>query len=63
MIALALAGLTVAELAALSPLRKHAESHLRIVNDLHPAGEPVAGEALKIVDCPSSTAWLAPSPK
>ena len=44
------AGLTFAELAGLSPLGKHAEGHLRVINGLYPAGEPVAGQALKIVE-------------
>lgn len=44
------AGLTFAELAARSPLGKHAEGYLRVINGLYPAGEPVAGQALKIVE-------------
>ena len=46
----ALAGLTFAELAALSPLGKHAEGRLRVINGLYPAGEPVAGQAHEIVE-------------
>jgi len=44
------AGLTFAELAALSPLGKHAEGRLRVINGLYPAGEPVAGQAHEIVE-------------
>jgi predicted Zn-dependent protease len=43
-------GLTYAELARLSPLGKNAEGHLRVINGMYPKGEPVAGQALKIID-------------
>ena len=43
-------GVTFAELANRSPLGKFAEGHLRVLNGLYPAGEPVAGQALKIVE-------------
>lgn len=43
-------GLTFAELAHLSPLGTNAEGHLRVINGMYPKGEPVAGQALKIVD-------------
>jgi predicted Zn-dependent protease len=43
-------GLTFAELARRSPLGKFAEGHLRVINGLYPAGEPVAGQPLKIVE-------------
>ena len=43
-------GLTFAELAQRSPLGKFAEGHLRVINGLYPAGEPVAGQPLKIVE-------------
>lgn len=44
------AGLTFAELARSSPLGRFAEGHLRVLNGLYPAGEPVPGQALKIVE-------------
>ncbi len=44
------AGLTFAELARNSPLGRFAEGHLRVLNGLYPAGEPVAGQRLKIVE-------------
>ena len=44
------AGLTFAELARRSPLGPFAEGHLRVINGLYPAGEPVAGQPLKIVE-------------
>lgn len=44
------AGLTFAELARRSPLGVFAEGHLRVINGLYPAGEPVAGQPLKIVE-------------
>jgi predicted Zn-dependent protease len=44
------AGLTFAELARRSPLGRFAEGHLRVINGLYPAGEPVAGQPLKIVE-------------
>jgi predicted Zn-dependent protease len=43
-------GLTFAELARRSPLGRFAEGHLRVINGLYPAGEPLAGQALKIVE-------------
>lgn len=43
-------GLTFAELARTSPLGRFAEGHLRVINGLYPTGEPVAGQALKIVE-------------
>jgi predicted Zn-dependent protease len=36
-------------LARRSPIPKHAEAQLRLLNDLYPAGEPTTGQALKIV--------------
>ena len=44
------AGDTFRELARRSPLGQFAEGHLRLLNGRYPAGEPVAGEALKIVE-------------
>ena len=44
------AGITFAELARNSPLGRFAESHLRVINGLYPKGEPVPGQALKIVE-------------
>lgn len=44
------AGQTFAELAKTSPLGRFAEGHLRVLNGLYPAGEPVAGQALKIIE-------------
>lgn len=44
------AGMTFAELARTSPLGRFAEGHLRVINNLYPKGEPVAGQALKIVE-------------
>ena len=41
---------TFAELARRSPLGSFAEGHLRVINGLYPAGEPVAGQPLKIVE-------------
>ncbi len=42
-------GTTMARLAAQSPLAKHAESQLRLMNDLYPQGEPEPGRLLKVV--------------
>jgi len=42
-------GATMASLAATSPLGSDAESQLRLINDLYPAGEPSPGQRLKIV--------------
>jgi predicted Zn-dependent protease len=39
-----------AEIAANSPLGKNAVSHLRLINGLYPNGEPVAGQALKVIE-------------
>lgn len=44
------AGLTFAELARTSPLGQQAEGYLRVINGMYPSGEPVAGQALKIVE-------------
>ena len=44
------AGLTFAELAKTSPLGRFAEGHLRVINSLYPAGEPAAGQTLKIIE-------------
>jgi len=44
------AGLTFAELARRSPLGRHAEGYLRVLNGIYPTGEPAAGQALKIVE-------------
>jgi predicted Zn-dependent protease len=43
-------GMTFAELARTSPIGKHAEGYLRLLNTMYPAGEPVEGQALKIVE-------------
>ncbi|MFN7087652.1 MAG: M48 family metalloprotease, partial [Burkholderiales bacterium] len=43
-------GLTFAELARSSPLGRHAAGYLRVINGMYPSGEPVAGQALKIVE-------------
>lgn len=42
-------GDTFAKLAAKSPISNYAESVLRLINDKFPAGEPAAGEKLKII--------------
>ena len=42
-------GTTMAGLAQTSPLGEAAESQLRLLNDLYPAGEPKPGQHLKIV--------------
>ena len=42
-------GMTIASLAAQSPLGWSAESQLRLMNDLYPAGEPKPGQLIKIV--------------
>ena len=39
----------IEDLAAKSPLPKHAAEQLRILNDLYPDKEPVAGQLLKVV--------------
>lgn len=43
-------GMTFAELARTSPIGRFAEGHLRAINGMYPAGEPVAGQPLKIVE-------------
>lgn len=45
----ATAGTTMASLAKTSPLNPDAETQLRLLNNLYPAGEPVPGQRLKIV--------------
>lgn len=42
-------GMTMASLAAQSPLGWGAESQLRLMNDLYPSGEPQPGQLIKIV--------------
>jgi predicted Zn-dependent protease len=44
------AGLTFAELARRAPLGPFAEGYLRVINGMYPAGEPTAGQPLKIVE-------------
>ena len=41
---------TFADLARNSPLGKNAVSHLRLINGMYPSGEPLAGQALKIIE-------------
>jgi len=41
---------TYSKLAQRSPLGKNAESYLRLINAQYPKGEPVAGQALKIIE-------------
>ena len=43
------AGMTMAGLAKTSPLNPDAESQLRLLNNLYPAGEPTPGQRLNIV--------------
>ena len=43
-------GMTFAELSRTSPLGKHAEGYLRLLNAMYPTGEPIAGQALKVVE-------------
>jgi predicted Zn-dependent protease len=43
-------GTRFAELAAASPLGRRAEGTLRLVNGIYPAGEPRAGQMLKVID-------------
>jgi predicted Zn-dependent protease len=43
-------GVTYAELARTSPLGKNAENYLRLLNAQYPSGEPVRGQALKIIE-------------
>lgn len=42
-------GMTMAQLAAQSPLGASAEAQLRLMNGLYPSGEPKAGQMVKIV--------------
>jgi predicted Zn-dependent protease len=42
-------GMTMASLAAQSPLGSSAEPQLRLMNDLYPTGEPAPGQLIKIV--------------
>ncbi len=44
------AGMTMAGLAARSPLGPHAETYLRLMNNLYPRGEPSPGRLLKVVN-------------
>lgn len=43
-------GQTFASLAKNSPLVNYAETHLRIINNMYPDGEPKAGQKIKIVE-------------
>lgn len=43
-------GMTYARLAQGSPIGKYAEQHLRLINAQYPRGEPVPGQALKVVE-------------
>lgn len=43
-------GMTMAGLAAHSPLGPRAESYLRLMNNLYPGGEPRPGQLLKVVN-------------
>lgn len=43
------AGMSMAQLAAQSPLGKSAEAQLRLMNDLYPAGEPRPGQMIKTI--------------
>jgi predicted Zn-dependent protease len=43
-------GETFAELARRAPLGRYSEGYLRVINGLYPAGEPVAGQAFKVVE-------------
>jgi predicted Zn-dependent protease len=45
----AAAGRTFADLARSSPMTNYAESVLRLLNDKFPAGEPAAGQPIKII--------------
>ncbi len=42
-------GMSMASLAAQSPLGKGAEAQLRLMNDLYPVGEPKPGQLIKII--------------
>jgi len=46
----ATAGMTYAQLAQNSPIGRFAQQYLRLINAQYPSGEPVAGQALKIVE-------------
>jgi predicted Zn-dependent protease len=41
-------GMSFAKLAEASPLKDHAEAHLRLVNGYYPRGEPQPGEWIKV---------------
>ena len=43
-------GDTIASLARRSNIDKYAEDQLRLINDLYPSGEPVAGQKIKIIE-------------
>lgn len=43
-------GQTFAGLAQRSPLDRFAEDQLRVINGMYPSGEPVAGQAVKIIE-------------
>ena len=45
----ALKGTTYGSLAVKSPLGNNAENYLRLLNGHYPVGEPVPGQAIKIV--------------
>jgi len=40
----------IADLAARSPIKKYPAERLRLLNDLYPDKEPVAGQWIKVVD-------------
>jgi predicted Zn-dependent protease len=44
------AGARYADLAKHSPLGKHAEAQLRLLNGHYPIGEPLPGQPLKVVE-------------
>jgi predicted Zn-dependent protease len=46
----ATAGTRFAALAKTSPLGKNAESQLRLMNNLYPAGEPAPGQLIKVIE-------------
>jgi len=41
---------TYAKLAQRSPLGKYAERYLRLINAQYPQGEPIAGQAIKVIE-------------
>ena len=43
-------GDTIASLARRSNLDQYAEAQIRLINDLYPSGEPVAGQLIKIIE-------------